>query len=74
MDFRSATDELLGCFTAAEIAARIGCSVQAVKQARLDPASIGHRSPPPGWRPVLRQMAAEKGVKLASLAESLGTP
>lgn len=71
MDFRSATDELLGCFTAGEIAARIGCSVSAVKQARLDPTRDGYRSPPPGWEPILRDMAKEKGARLARVAKSL---
>lgn len=71
MDFRAVTDELLNCFTAAEIAARIGCSVGAVKQARLDPSYDGHRPPPPGWEEPLRQMAREKAVTLGNLAKRI---
>lgn len=71
MTFRDVTDELLKCFTAAQIAERIGCSVGAVKQARLDPSNAGHRPPPPGWEKPLRKMARERGAALAGLADRI---
>lgn len=71
MDFKAVTDDLLKCFTAAEIAARIGCSVGAVKQARLDPSFPGHRAPPPGWEGPLRAMAKERAAELGTLAKRI---
>lgn len=68
MTFQEMTDELLKCFTAAEIAERIGCSVGAVKQARLQPGTSGYRSPPPGWEKALKELARERGGDLLSLA------
>lgn len=71
MDFKAATDRLFGCVTHAELAARLGCSVATIRQARLDPSAKAHRNPPPGWEAAVRALAHEKRLDFADLEASL---
>lgn len=71
MNFKAATDILFATVTHAELAERIGCSVASIRQARLSPDALAHRSPPPGWQEAVRALARERGEALAELAKSL---
>ncbi len=72
MDFKKTTDEFASCGVGlGDIAAALGASYSAVKQARLDPDSPHYRTPPPGWQPKLKKLAAGRGGRLAKLAEEL---
>ena len=70
MDFKEATDVLFRCCTHAELAEKLGCSVAAIRQARLSPEAAAYRKPPPGWREALRELARQRSLELADLAES----
>ena len=72
VDFKNVTDVFGECGVAlADIATALGASYSAVKQARLDPTSRHYRTPPPGWRPKLKELAASRGGRLLELAEEL---
>ncbi len=67
--FKEATDAL--GLTAPELAEMFGVSAQTIRQARLDPEHVGHRSPPSGWEEKLAAVAKKKGGELAELAKAL---
>jgi hypothetical protein len=60
-----------GGVTTVDLAARLGCSRQAVQQALLGPHSRAHRPPPKGWEAVVRDLARERAAALRELADSL---
>lgn len=74
MDFKTATDRLFGTVTHSELAARLGCSVATIRQARLDPAAKAHRNPPAGWEAAVRELARERRLDLADLETTLADP
>jgi hypothetical protein len=71
MKFKAATDELMIAITAADIAKEIGCSSQAVKQARSKETAIGYRNPPPGWQDATAKLAERNANRLTRLAAKL---
>lgn len=71
MDFKQATDLIFRCVSHAELAERIGCSVAAIRQARLRPDAAGYRSPPAGWEKAVSELAEERAVDLTSLRDAL---
>lgn len=71
-NFQTATDELFAKLGAEELAREIGCSLGAVKQARMDPASQSHRSPPDDWEEAVRTLAERQAAHFTKLAKSLG--
>jgi hypothetical protein len=71
MNFRKATDDLLAGPTLADLAAEIGASVQAVRQARADEASKGFRVPPEGWEAGVIRLANERIKRLNRLIKGL---
>jgi hypothetical protein len=71
MDFKTATDRVAGCITHAEIAEACGVSLQAIRQARMDPSSPSYRNPPTGWEPVLARLVREKAAHLDAFAKEL---
>jgi hypothetical protein len=71
MNFRKATDALLVAPTLADLAAEIGASVQAVRQARADEASKGFRAPPDGWELGVIRLANEQIRRLNRLLKAL---
>lgn len=71
MDYREATDILAKRATLEEVAAELGVSVQALKQARLDRDASGYRSPPPGWERAVAAVARRHAGDLAMLATAL---
>jgi hypothetical protein len=66
-NFRLVTNELFEKTGAEELAAQIGCSVQSVKQARMDVASPSHRVPPPGWEAAVIKLIDVRIAQLARL-------
>ena len=71
MDFTTACDRLTDCPTHDDIARQADCSVQTVRQARMDPAAPGYRSPPVGWEQAIAVLALERSVEPLRLAEEL---
>lgn len=69
--FREATDRLLRCVTADQLAAELGVSRNTIARARMSETAKGHRSPPPGWEAAVDKLARQHGVDLLSLAEAL---
>ena len=73
-NFRDVTDDLFSKVGAEDMATEMGCSVGAVKQARLDPSSPSYRSPPPGWETSALKMAKDRIAFFTALAKRLGRP
>jgi hypothetical protein len=71
MDFKAATDALAGCVTHEELAAACGASVQAIRQARMDPSNTNYRNPPAGWESAVSKLARRRGGELIKLADRL---
>lgn len=71
MNFRKATDALLASITLEDLATALGASLQAVRQARMDEGSSGHRRPPEGWERAAAKLARRQAAKLEKLAASL---
>lgn len=71
MNFKQATDALLGSPTLTDLASEIGASVQAVRQARMDEASKGFREPPEGWESGVLRLANEQIRRLNKLIKGL---
>lgn len=71
MTFQEATDQLAGRVTHEELAEELGVSVQAIRQARLDPSANGYRRPPDGWEAAVAKLATKRGGELKALAKAL---
>ena len=71
MDFKTATDVLADCPTHQDLADAIGASLPAIRQARLDPETWGHRNPPPGWQAGVAMLARARAAALTKLADQL---
>ncbi len=72
MNFKSATDELLGSgVTLPEIAIALGVAYTTVRAFRLDPGSSSYRTPPEGWRARLARLARQRADDLVRLAEEI---
>jgi len=69
MNFRRAT-EILG-LPASELAAEFGVQAQTIRQMRLAPSAVNHRSPPPNWEKILIRLARKRGKELSELVEQL---
>lgn len=68
MDFKKATDELLGGISHEELAKALGVSIPTVRQARLPESAKAHRRPPEGWERVVHRMAKERAKHFERLA------
>jgi hypothetical protein len=71
MDFREATDGLCGKVDHEDVARALGVSLQTIRQARLQPETRSHRSPPPGWRDAVIRLAEEKVSHYRRLIQEL---
>lgn len=72
MEFKDATTKLMDAgVTLPELADEIGCSISALRQARMDPESEHYRSPPDGWREGVQTLARQRGGTLCGLADDL---
>jgi hypothetical protein len=73
MDFREATDGLCVKVDHEDVARALGVSLQTIRQARLQPETKSHRSPPPGWRNAVLRLAEEKVRYYQGLIRELQT-
>ncbi len=71
MNFKAATDALFERVTHDDLAAALGGSIAAIRQARLDPESNAHRSPPEGWEKAVRALAESRVRHFQKLARNL---
>lgn len=71
MNFREAAQELGRQVTTAEIAGALGVSVDAVRQARLQPGAAGYRRPPEGWEKPILKLAKQRTRQLERLIRAL---
>jgi len=71
MDFVEATDALMRKLTADDLAELFGCSKQSVHQARVNPASVSYRSPPPNWEDAACRAATKQAMYFLDLAGKL---
>lgn len=54
-----------------EVAEALDCSVNAVRQALMDPATPGFRNPPGGWEVTVRRLLEAKANHFTKLAKRL---
>lgn len=71
IDFIAATDTLFEKTGPEDLAGELGCSAQAIRQARMDAEKPGHRTPPPGWEAAAAKLARRKADQFKRLAEKL---
>ena len=70
--FREATDRLLRCVTAEQLAAELGVNRNTIARARMDPeTSPNYRPPPQGWEAAVVRLSRAQGTDLHSLAAAL---
>ena len=71
MEFREAVDDVCKRLAHDDVAKGLGVSVQTIRQARLDPNTQGHRSPPNEWQYALIRLAEERVWHYRKLIERL---
>lgn len=69
--FREATDRILRCIPAEQLAAEMGVARNTIARARMDPDSPNYRPPPQGWEKAIARLSAAQGADLSSLAAEL---
>lgn len=57
--------------TLGDLAEDLGVSEAGIRQARLDPAASGYRSPPEGWPAAVARLARRRARELEELADGL---
>jgi hypothetical protein len=67
MTFKEATDQLCEKMGHDAIAEVMGISVQAIRQARLDPMAKAYREPPKNWRYAVVRLAEREIMKNRAL-------
>ena len=72
MDFKAATDALFERVTHEDLAAALGGSIPAIRQARLDPSASAHRSPPEDWQKAVKALAEGRVRHFQKLVRNLG--
>ena len=71
MEFREAVDGVCERLDHDDVAKALGVSVQTIRQARLDPKTQAHRSPPTEWQHALIQLAEDRVWHYRKLIEQL---
>ena len=71
MNFKQATDRLFSRIDHDDLAQALGVSVASIRQARLKPDALAHRSPPPGWETALLRLAEERVRHFRELIEEI---
>jgi hypothetical protein len=71
MEFRDAVDSVCDRIDHDDVAKALGVSVQTIRQARLDPKTQAHRSPPNEWQYALIRLAEERVWHYRKLIEEL---
>lgn len=69
--FRDVTEALFSRVRVEDFAEEIGCSHQAIKQARMGEGTVGWRTPPPGWEKAAKKLAERQAAHFKKLAASL---
>lgn len=72
MGFKKATDILFFKVGPEDLASVLDGSPQSIRQARMEPGTVGHRAPPPGWEAAVAEMARYRAEELQKLAAKLG--
>ena len=71
MNFKTATDRLFSRVDHKDLAKALGVSVASIRQARLRPDALAHRSPPPDWEKALIHLAEERVWHFRKLIEEM---
>ena len=71
MDFRSATDTLFDHVDHEALAKALGVSVASIRQARLQEAAKGRRTPPKDWPYAVIRLAEQQIMKSRQLIEAV---
>lgn len=71
VDYKMATDELLDRIDLSDLAAAMGVSESAVRQARLSKDNPGYREPPKGWEHAVSRLAKERVEHYRMLVKKL---
>jgi len=75
MTFKTATDRLFSRVDHKDLAKALGVSVASIRQARLRPDALAHRSPPPEWENAVVRLAEERVWHFRKLIEEMrGSP
>ena len=60
MTFKKATDRLFSRIDHEDLAKALDVSVASIRQARLSPDALAHRSPPADWETAVLRLAEER--------------
>jgi hypothetical protein len=71
MTFKKATDRLFSRVDHEDLAKALEMSVASIRQARLRPDTLAHRSPPPDWETAVLRLAEERVLHFRKLIEEL---
>ncbi|MBA2525307.1 MAG: hypothetical protein H0V18_05910 [Pyrinomonadaceae bacterium] len=71
MDFREATDQLFHQIDHEELADELNVSVASIRQARLKPDSMAHRTPPKQWERAVLLLAKRQIEHFHKLEQKL---
>jgi hypothetical protein len=71
MDFRSATDSLFERVDHESLAKALGVSVASIRQARLQDAARGKRTPPRDWPYAVIRLAEQQIMRSRQLIEQV---
>lgn len=71
MTYKKATDRLFARVGHGDLAKALGVSVASIRQARLSPTALAHRSPPPDWEDAVLRLAEERVSHFRELIEEI---
>ena len=71
MTFNKATDRLFSRVGHDDLAKALNVSVASIRQARLSPGALAHRSPPPDWEKAVLRLAEERVRHFQKLIEEI---
>ena len=71
MTFKRATDRLFSRVDHEDLAKALKVSVPSIRQARLGPEALAHRSPPPDWEEAVLRLAEERVLHFRKLIEEI---
>jgi DNA-binding GntR family transcriptional regulator len=71
MNFKKATDRLFSRVDHQDLAKALKVSVASIRQARLSPDALAHRSPPRGWENAVLRLAEERVRHFQKLVEEI---
>ena len=71
MTFKKATDRLFSRIDHENLAKALGVSIASIRQARLSPDALAHRTPPPDWETAVLRLAKERVSHFRKLIEEI---